>query len=53
MFRMVFETEKADHFNEKIIPEGYELGMSVLVGYPTNSEGTPHIADTTKITYIG
>ena len=53
MFRMVFETEKADSYKEMIIPGGYELGMSVLVGYPTDCEGTPHSADSSKITYIG
>lgn len=53
MARMVFETDKGDYFKEQIIPEGYELGMTVLVGYPTSNEGTPHPADTSKITYIG
>lgn len=53
MFRMVFETEKAEYYKEMIIPGGYELGMSVLVGYSANNEGTPHPADTSKITYIG
>ena len=53
MAREIFLTDKGDYFKEKIIPEGYELGMTVLVGYPTNPEGTPHPADTTKISYIG
>lgn len=53
LMRMVFETSKSDYFKERIIPEGYELGMTVLVGYPTNPEGTPHTPDTSKIKYIG
>lgn len=48
-----FTTEKGKYFEEKIIPSGYEFGMSVLVGYPTNSNGTPHPVDRTKIKYIG
>lgn len=53
MAAMAFTTEKGEMFKEKIIPEGYEFGMSVLVGYATNKEGTPHKADSSKIKYIG
>lgn len=53
LMRLVFNTPKADMFKEKIIPEGYEFGMSVLVGYATNAEGTPHEPDVSKIKYIG
>lgn len=51
--RMSFMTEKGELYKEKIIPEGYEFGMSVLVGYATGEKGTPHEPDMTKIKYIG
>lgn len=53
MARMVFMTEKGEEFKAKLIPEGYEFGMSVLVGYAVNPEGTPHEPDMSKIKYIG
>lgn len=53
LMRLVFDTPKGEHFKEQIIPEGYEFGMSVLVGYATNAEGTPHEPDLSKIKYIG
>lgn len=53
MAAMAFATEKGELFQERIIPEGYEFGMSVLVGQAANKEGTPHEADMSKITYIG
>lgn len=51
--RLVFDTAKGEEFKAKIIPEGYEFGVAVLVGYPTEKEGEPHKADVTKIQYIG
>lgn len=51
--RLVFDTEKSEEFKANIIPEGYEFGMSVLVGYATEKAGTPHEADASKIKYIG
>ena len=53
LMRLVFDTPQGEEFKKKIIPEGYEFGMSVLVGYATNAEGTPHEPDTSKIKYIG
>lgn len=53
LMRLVFDTPKGENFKAKIIPEGYEFGMSVLVGYATNAEGTPHEPDVSKIKYIG
>lgn len=53
MAGMTFATAKGNEFKAKIIPEGYEFGVAVLVGYATNPEGTPHAADMGKITYIG
>lgn len=51
--RLSFQTEKGDVYKAKLIPEGYEFGVAVLVGYPTNLEGTPHAVDLSKVTYIG
>lgn len=53
LMRLVFDTEKGAEFKAKIIPEGYEFGMSVLVGYATQSEGKPHEADMSKISCVG
>ena len=51
--KLVFATEKGEEYKAKLIPEGYEFGMSVLVGYPTTVDGTPHEPDMSKIKYIG
>lgn len=51
--KFVFSTDKCEEYKSKLIPEGYEFGMAVLVGYPTNAEGTPHKVDMGKIRYIG
>ena len=50
---LAYNTEKGKEFKAKVIPEGYEFGTTVLVGYATNEAGTPHEADVTKIKYIG
>lgn len=47
-----FKTEKGDSFKKKIIPEGYEFGVAVLIGYAENSVGKPHEVDLSKIKYI-
>ena len=51
--KLVFSTEKGEEYKAKLIPEGYEFGMSVLVGYPENADGKPHEVDMSKIKYIG
>lgn len=51
MMRLVFQTSKSEYYKEKLFPNGYEFGMSVLVGY-ASGEGTPHQIDTSKIKYI-
>lgn len=53
LMRLAFDTPQGESFKAKIIPEGYEFGMSVLVGYATDNEGTPHEPDVSKIKYIG
>jgi len=53
MMRMVFDTPDGNKFREKLIPEGYEFGMSLLVGHPADAGmGKPHEPDISKIIYI-
>lgn len=47
-----FTTEKGEIFKEKLIPNGYEFGVAILVGYAVNDEGIPHEADLSKIKYV-
>lgn len=49
---MAFATEKGQEFKEKIIPEGYEFAVALLVGEAANTEGIPHAVDESKIKYI-
>ena len=42
-----------EEYKNVILPEGYVFGTSLLVGYATNNDGTPHVADLDKISYIG
>ena len=51
--KLAFTTEKGEEYRAKLIHDGYEFGMSVLVGYPTDAEGKPHEPDMSKIKYIG
>ena len=48
----IINDEAGLKFKEQLIPEGYEFGVALLVGYPTNPEGTPHEPDLSKIVYI-
>ena len=49
---LAFSGANADELCQKIgFPEGYEFGMSVLVGHAVNS-GTPHEADKDKIAWV-
>lgn len=48
-----FATDKGEIYKEKIIPEGYEFGVAVLVGYAADDKGTPHEPNMTKIKYVG
>ena len=53
LMRAAFDVEKGEEYKAKLIPEGYEFGVTVLVGYAVNKEGTPHEPDLSKIEYIG
>jgi nitroreductase len=45
-----FAGEKSGYFKEKLgFPKGYELGLSVLLGYAMNPDGKPHELDLNKI----
>ena len=49
----VFFGEQAEEFKAKMqFPEGYDFGISVLVGYPTDPNGKPHTPDPSKIIYL-
>lgn len=52
MARLLFTTEKAAEYKELLIPEGYEFGVAVLVGYAVKENGTPHEPDLSKVRYI-
>ena len=48
-----FAGEKAAAFKAQLnFPEGYELGIAVLLGYAKNAGGKPHEPDTSKITWV-
>lgn len=52
MARIPFEGPNGAKFKQKIgWPEGWEFGMSVLVGYAKGA-GTPHEPDLSKVTYV-
>jgi nitroreductase len=48
-----FSGEKRDYFERKLgFPQGYELGISVLLGYAEKPDGSPHEPDYGKISVI-
>lgn len=49
---LAFETKKKEEYKKKLIPEGYEFGVAVLVGYENTNENNPHTPDLNKIVYI-
>lgn len=50
---LAFAGSKGAEFKKRLqFPEGYECGMGVLLGYPTNVV-SPHVPDQNKITVIG
>ena len=50
--RFSFCSDKAADFKKRLkFPDGYDFGMSVLIGYSAN-ETAPHVPDTDKIIYI-
>lgn len=52
MAAMLINDECGAAYKEKLIPEGYEFGIALLVGYPVDTEGTPHEPDMSKIIYV-
>ena len=52
MAGMLINDEIGAAYKDKLIPEGYEFGVALLVGYPTNPNGTPHEPDLSKIVYV-
>ncbi|MBO5371672.1 MAG: nitroreductase family protein [Lachnospiraceae bacterium] len=53
LMNLSFDTEKGDKFKAKLIPDGYEFGVALLVGYATEDSKTPHEPDLSKVKYIG
>jgi nitroreductase len=48
-----FAGEKGAEFKKRLdFPEGYEIGIAVLLGYAKNPGGKPHEPDLNKITWI-
>ena len=48
-----FSGEKGEEFKKRLgFPEGYEIGIAVLLGYAENPGGKPHEPDLDKITWI-
>ena len=48
-----FAGEKHDELKERLgFPEGYEIGIAVLLGYAANPGGKPHEPDLSKITIV-
>jgi len=53
MISLAFGSDKGDYFKQKLaFPEGYEAGLSVLIGYGENPAQKPHEPDLSKISYI-
>ena len=48
-----FAGDRNDEFKKRLgFPDGYEIGLSVLLGYAANADGKPHEPDYSKIGYI-
>ena len=51
--KFAFDGEKSEDFKQRLsFPEGYEIGIAVLLGYAAETGGTPHELDSGKITVI-
>lgn len=49
---LAFDTPNGKEYREKLIPEGYEFGVAVLVGQAYGEQGAAHQVDMSKIKYI-
>ena len=49
---LAFNTIKGNEYKKKLIPDGYEFGVAVLVGHAASSQATPHQVNMSKIKYI-
>jgi nitroreductase len=48
-----FAGDKGAEFKKYLnFPDGYEIGIAVLLGYAENPGGKPHVPDLAKITWI-
>jgi len=52
MIAHCFAGDRAEEFNRRLaIPEGYEIGLAVLLGY-AEKQGQPHELDYSKISFV-
>ena len=49
---MAFTGENGAELRRSCIPEGYDFGIAVLLGYATTPGGQPHQPDMAKISYL-
>lgn len=49
---LIFQTEKGAEYKARLIPEGYEFGVAILVGYEAGEGKLPHEVDSAKIKYV-
>jgi nitroreductase len=48
-----FAGERNDEFKRRLgFPEGFEIGLAVLLGYAADADGKPHDLDYGKISYV-
>jgi len=48
-----FAGDKDEYFKKRLgFPEGYEIGIAVLLGYAESPGGKPHELDTSKISWV-
>jgi hypothetical protein len=54
MIHFSFDGDKRDYFKERLgFPEGYDLGLSVLLGYADEAGiKPPHELDAEKVSWI-
>lgn len=49
---LIINDEIDKQYKEKLIPEGYEFGVALLVGYAVDKDETPHEPNLSKIIYV-
>ncbi len=52
MAAVLLNDQAGAKYRDMLVPHGYEFGIALLVGHPTNAHGTPHEPDLSKIVYV-